>query len=148
MTNFHHYLYKGRDLLAASLCCFTLPMEPLHVARISATIWKWFCRCPDGIGPEHDISSDEEFYTPPTTLSRVADEQPTTNFPASTADSMFQKLQLPGPLSPAQRSRLRRRHAQAVRQLITPPPAVTPAPHGPQLAYQRPVKVYRPSWAP
>ena len=76
-------------------------MAPLRVARISAAVWKWFCRCPDAIGPEHDISSDEEFYTPPTSPLRVADEQPTPSVPASTADSMFRKLQVPGPLSPA-----------------------------------------------
>jgi hypothetical protein len=146
--DFQHYLYKWCDLVGACLSCFTLPMAPLHVARISAAIWKWFCRCPDAIGPEHDISSDEEFYTPPTSPPRVADDHPTANVPASAADSMLQKLHVPSPLSPAQSARLRRRHAQAVRQLITPPPAVTPTPHGPLLAYQRPVKVYRPSWAP
>ena len=131
----------------SSLSCFTLPMAPLHIARISAAVWRWFCRCPDAIGPVHDMSSDEEFYTPPTTPLRLAEEPPTASVPASTTDFMSHKLQVHG-LSPAQSARLRRRHAEAVRQLTTPPPPVAPSPHGPLLAYQRPVKVYRPSWAP
>ena len=50
-------------------------MPPFHVARVSAAVWKWLCRCPDVIGPVHDTSSDEEFYTPPTTPLRLADEE-------------------------------------------------------------------------
>lgn len=119
-------------------------MAPLHVARIRDAVWKWFCRCPDVIGPVHDMSSDDEFYTPPTTPSRLADDQSAAEVPTSSTP----KLIVHGALSPAQGARLRRRHAQAVQQLTTPPPAVTPSPHGPLLAYQRPIKVYRPSWAP
>ena len=51
-------------------------------------------------------------------------------------------------LSPAQSARLRRRHAEAVRQLTTPTPVVAPSPQGPLKPYQIPIKVYRPSWAP
>ena len=50
--------------------------------------------------------------------------------------------------SPYTKHLLRRRHLQAVRQLTTPPPVVTPSPHGPLLAYQRPIMMYTPSWAP
>ena len=52
------------------LISFTTRM-PLHIARVSAAIWKWFYRCPDVIGPVHDISSDEDFYTPPRRLEQL-----------------------------------------------------------------------------
>ena len=122
-----------------SLSPFTMP--PFHVARISTAVWKWLRRCPDVIGPVEDTSSDEEFYTPPTSPLRPAGEQ------------SVQTVFMPQPrseqaLSPAQTARLRRRHAEAVRQLTTPTPNVAPSPQGPLLPYQRPIKVYRPSWAP
>ena len=90
------------------------------------------------------MSSDEEFYTPPTSPLRHAEDLSLAEVPGCSTP----KLLVHGALSPAQGARLRRRHAQAVQQLTTPPPPVTPSPHGPLLAYQRPIKVYRPSWAP
>jgi hypothetical protein len=126
------------------------PMAPIHVARISASVWKWFCRCPDTIGPVHDISSDDEFHTLPTSPSRLGDaeEQAPRHVPSSSAVSMPHRLVVEAPLSPAQSARLRRRHAQAVLQLTTPPPVVAPKPQGKLLRYQIPIKVFRPSWAP
>jgi hypothetical protein len=131
LTHFLHSLL--------SLIPFTMP--PFHVAHISTAVWKWLRRCPDVIGPVQDTSSDEEFYTPPTSPLRPAQEN------ANETVFMPQPLR-EQTLSPAQSARLRRRHAEAVRQLTTPTPKVAPPPQGPLLPYQRPIKVYRPSWAP
>lgn len=67
--------------LAYYLLSYT--MAPLNVACVSAAVWKWFCGFFYAIGPVHDISSDEEFYTPPTTPLRVAKEQLSANVLAS-----------------------------------------------------------------
>lgn len=50
-------------------CLLTLSMAPLHPRRVSIAMWKWLCRCPDAIGPFHDSSSDENFFT--TTMTPV-----------------------------------------------------------------------------
>lgn len=124
----------------------SLSMASLHMTRVSAAVWRWFSRCPDVIGPVYDTSSDEEFFTPPT-----SPPPPEACGPVTTKSPALCITQIHGGgnlLSPSQSARLRRRHAEAVRHLTAPPPVVTPVPHGPLKAYQRPVKVYRPSWAP
>ena len=123
-------------------------MVTLHVRRVSAAVWKWFCRCPEAIGPGYETSSDEEFFTPPTTPPRVSQQQCVAAEARSPTTEAFPTHGVPKLLSPTQTGRLRRRHAEVVRQLTTPPLVVAPSPHGPLKAYQRPVKVYRPSWAP
>lgn len=67
---------------------------------------------------------------------------------APTATLMPHRLAVHGPLSPTHTPRLRRQHAQVVCELTTPPPIVMLYPYGQLLAYQRPIKVYRPSWVP
>jgi hypothetical protein len=119
----------------------SLTMPPFHVARISSAVWRWLRRCPDVIGPVNDTSSDEEFFTPPTSPLRHAEE------PSVVPVFMSQPLREQA-LSPAQSARLRRRHVEVVRQLTTPTPVVAPSPPGPLKPYQIPIKVYRPSWAP
>ena len=125
---------------------FFAAMPSLHVTRVSAAVWKWFCRCPETIGPLHDTSSDEEFFTPPTSPPPASQQQCVAVTVASATTSSTHGV--PKMLSPSQTVRLRRRHAEAVRQLTTPAPVVPPSPHGPLKAYQRPLRVYRPSWAP
>ena len=122
-------------------CCHPpLTMPPFDVKRVRSAVWKWLCRCPDVIGPTGDVSGEEEFFTPPTSPVLGGNfVEPSIIAPAGDAQRL---------LSPAQTRRLRRRHAEVVRQLTTPPPAVTPRPHSPLKAYQRPVMVYRPNWAP
>ena len=120
-------------------------MASIRLRQVSAAVWKWFCRCPDTIGPISDSSSDEEFFTPPTTPSQ---QQCVSSIEGRPTALVSPTHGFPNMLSPSQTRRLRRRHAEAVRQLTTPPPVVTPSPHGPLKAYQRPIKVYRPSWAP
>ena len=120
-------------------------MPTPRVRRVSAAVWKWFCRCPETIGPVYNSGSDEEFFTPPTTPSQLHCE---SVIPGSPTTLVTPTHGLPKLLSPSQTRRLRRRHAEVVRQLTASPPVVTPSPHGPLKAYQRPVKVYRPSWAP
>ena len=124
-------------------------MSPFDVIRISAAVWKWFCRCPDAIGPVEDSSSDNEFFTPPTTLGRCGEDQHVSNNPDSPSAIISIACDVPRLLSPAQTARLRRRHAEVVRQLTTPPPVVrAPPSNAPLKAYQEPFKVFRPSWAP
>ena len=134
--------HSPSSLSSVLLCMSFLSMAPFDVTRVSAAVWRWFCRCPEIIGPVYDTSSDEEFFTPPTSPQPCSID---IRVPASTVSPTHGSLNL---LSPSQTHRLRRRHAEAVRQLTSPPPVVTPVPHGPLKAYQRPVKVYRPSWAP
>lgn len=123
-----------------------LVMASSHVTRVSSAVWKWFCRCPDVIGPVHETSSDEEFFTPPTSPP-PSSEVPTTHGTMVSTTTLCSPAQgVQRLLSPVHTERLRRRHAEAVRHLTTPPPVVAPTPHGPLKAYQRPVKVYRPSW--
>jgi hypothetical protein len=122
-------------------------MTPLHIARASAVVWKWFCRFPDAIGLVYDIFSDEDFYTYPTTPLRDAEEHHGLNMSACTSILKCQTLTVHGSLSRSQNTRLRRRHLQVVRQLTTPPLVITPSPHSLLLAYQRPIRVYRPGWA-
>jgi hypothetical protein len=122
-------------------------MSRFHVNRVSAAVWKWLCRCPDVIGPLGDISSDEEFFTPPTSPLQCATEHH-VGVSASPSALIAPAADTPRLLSPAQTRRLQRRHVQVVRQLTTPPPVVKPRPPSPLKAYQRPVMVYRPSWAP
>lgn len=123
-------------------------MAPLHVTRVSAAVWKWFCRCPESIGPVDDTSEDEEFFTPPTTPPPGGQHQCVAATTGSPTTLVTPTHGAPILLSPAQTARLRRRHAEAVRQLTSPAPVVTPAPQGPLKAYQVPTRVYRPSWAP
>ena len=131
-----------------SCAVLSLSMASLHVTRVSTAVWKWFCRCPDIIGPVYDTSSDEEFFTPPTSPPPSSEQERvavTTESPTAYISPTHGVQNL---LSPSQALRLRRRHAAAVRQLTSPPPVVKPAPQAPLKAYQRPVKVFRPSWAP
>ena len=137
---FHRHIFHPPS--SVLLWLSFLSMAPFDVTRVSAAVWRWFCRCPEIIGPVYDTSSDEEFFTPPTSPQPCSIE---IRGPASTVSPTHGSLNL---LSPSQTHRLRRRHAEAVRQLTSPPPVVTPVPHGPLKAYQRPIKVYRPSWAP
>ena len=136
----------------SSLSCpdtpFFLSMARFDVTRISASVWKWLCRCPDAFGPLEDSSSDDEFFTPPTTPVCYGDQQRVPTSPQSPSALTSTAHAVPRLLSPAQSARLQRRHAEAVRQLTTPPPIVMPPPPSPLKAYQRPIKVYRPSWAP
>ena len=123
-----------------------LTMQRFDVKRVRAAIWKWLCRCPDAIGPFGDMSSDDEFFTPPTSPLPCAEDVDAARFSASstlTPSGDAHRL-----LSPAQTRRLQRRHAAVVSQLTTPPPVVAPRPQPPLKAYQRPIMVYRPSWAP
>ena len=131
------------DALAASLLngilpttSFSLTMVFFHVAHVSAPICKWICKCPDAIGPIHDMPSDEEFYTPPPTPLCVVKKQHVATIFAFAPILMPKTLAVHRPLSPAQSARLMRRHAHAVQQLTTPPPIVMPPPPGPLKAYQ------------
>jgi hypothetical protein len=136
------------SLSTASLCAFLpLLMASTHVKRVSTAVWRWFCRCPEIIGPVYDTSSEEEFFTPPTSppASSVHHSADVTRGSPTTLSSPKHGAQRL--LSPSQARRLRRRHGEVVRQLTTPPPIVAPTPQGPLKAYQRPVMVYRPSWA-
>lgn len=124
-------------------------MARFDVARVGASVWKWLCRCPDVIGPVQDSSSDNEFFTPPTSPVRYAEEHRLDTSPQTDSAWSSTACATPKLLSPAQTARLRRRHAEVVRQLTAPPPIVTDAPpQVPLKAYQRPIKVYKPSWAP
>jgi hypothetical protein len=123
-------------------------MARFDVARVGASVWKWLCRCPDAIGPVEDSSSEDEFFTPPTTPGRFTDEQRVDNSKRPESALTSTAGAVPKLLSPAQTSRLRRRHAEVVRQLVTPSPIVPTPPQGPLKPYQRPIKVYRPVWAP
>jgi hypothetical protein len=122
-----------------------LTMPRFDVNRVRAAVWKWLCRCPDAIGPLGDISSDDEFFTPPTSPvpTNINHDEGCNSATTIIAPGDAQRL-----LSPAQSQRLRRRHAEIVRQLTTPPPVVAPRPQSPLKAYQRPTMVYRPNWAP
>ena len=116
-------------------------MAPFDVKRVRVAVWRWLCRCPDAIGPLGDSSGDEKFFTPPTTPLPCAEVGGMSSAPSTTAPLVDAQLLL----SPAQARRLRRRHVEVVRQLTTPPPVVTPRPHSPLKAYQRPVMVYKPN---
>lgn len=125
-------------------CAFRpLVMASTHVTRVSTVVWRWFCRCPEVIGHVHETSNDEEFFTPPTSPPPSSEIHGTTGSVTTFGSPTHGVQRL---LLPAQTERLRRRHARAVRQLTSPPPVVAPTPHGPIKAYQRPLKVYRPSW--
>ena len=128
-----------------SSCLLPLTMPRFEVKRVRAAVWKWLCRCPEAIGPVGDISGDDEFFTPPTSpVPTDGQHDEGSNYASSIiAPGDAQRL-----LSPAQTRRLRRRHAEVVRQLTTPPPVVAPRPQSPLKAFQRPIMVYRPSWAP
>lgn len=100
--------YVHRDVLAAGMLdgilpstSFSLTMAYFHIVRVSAAVWKRFCRCLDAIGPIHDMSSDEEFYTPPTTPLHGAEEQPMATISASASILMPQTFALHRLLSPA-----------------------------------------------
>jgi hypothetical protein len=80
----------------------SLTMTPFHIIPVSAVVWKWFCRCPYAIGPVHDISSDEDFYTPPTTPLHDVEEHHGANMYAYTSTFICQSLSVHGSLSPAQ----------------------------------------------
>jgi hypothetical protein len=123
-------------------------MARFDVARVGASVWKWLCRCPDAIGPVEESSSEDEFFTPPTTPGRYAEQYHVDSSKRSESALTATAGGVPRLLSPAQTARLQRRHAEVVRQLVTPPPIVTPPPQAPLKAYQRPIKVYRPTWAP
>jgi hypothetical protein len=128
---------------------FSLGMAPVDVLRVSAAVWKWLCRCPDAVGAVEDSSSDNEFFTPPTTPERCFEDQLESNNPHSPSALVSIGQKVPRLLSPAQTARLRRRHTEVVWQLTTPPPVVRPPPsNAPLKAYQIPIKVFRPSWAP
>ena len=103
-------------------------MARFDVARVGQSVWKWLCRCPDAIGPVEDGSSDDEFFTPPTTPGRYTKEHHVDT--SKRSDSVFTPTAgaVPKLLSPAQTARLRRRHAEVVQQLVTPAPIVTPPP--------------------
>lgn len=58
-----------------SCAVLSLSMASLHVTRVSTAVWKWFCRCPDIIGLVYDTSSDEEFFTPPTSPSPSSEQE-------------------------------------------------------------------------
>lgn len=126
----------------------SLSMASFHVTRVSAAVWKWFCRCPEIIAPVYDTSSDEEFFTPPTSPLPCSQHERVAVTTGSPTAYICPTHGVQNLLSPSQALRLRQRHAEAVRQLTSPPPVVKPAPQAPLKAYQRPVKVYRPSWAP
>lgn len=109
----------------------TLPVSSMarfDVARVSAAVWKWLCRCPDVIGPDEDSSSDNDFFTPPETPLRYVEDQHVANIPGSGSAVISQASDVQRLLSPAQTTQLGRRHAAVVRQLTTPPPVVAP-PH-------------------
>ena len=108
---------------------FSLSMAPLHVTWVSAAVWKWFCRCSNAIGPVYETSSDEEFFTPPTTPLPCDKEQRVAVISGSPTALISPTHTVQRLLSPSQMVQLRRRHAEAVRQLTTPPPVVTPSPH-------------------
>lgn len=124
-----------------------LGMARFDILRVRATVWKWLCRCPDAIRPEEYTSSKNEFFTPPSSPVQCVQEQHVGDTPDSVSAVISPASDVPRLLSPAQTARLRRRHAEVVRQLTTPPPVVTPPPPAPLKAYQRPIKVYRPNWA-
>jgi hypothetical protein len=134
----------------------SLTMARFEVKRVRAAVWKWLCRCPDAIGPVGDTSSDDEFFTPPTSPVPTDEqryegsnsEHGERNERSISASSIIAAGDAQRLLSPAQTRRLRRRHAEVVRQLTTPPPLVAPRPQSPLKAYQRPTMVYRPRWAP
>ena len=122
-------------------------MARFDVIRVCTAVWKWLSRCPDAIGPVEDSSIDNEFFTPPTTPVRYAEEQHVLTDAGGPSAVVSPPGHIPRLLSPAQTARLRRRHAEVVRQLTSPPPLVAPPPSEPLKAYQKPIKVYRPSWA-
>jgi hypothetical protein len=108
LGHFHPNDIHSPVLLAC--CLLSLTMPRFHVNRIRAAVWKWLCKCPDVIGLVGDISSDEEFFTPPTNpLPGTGDQDVGGNLcipsciiaPAGDAQWL---------LSPAQTRRLRRRH--------------------------------------
>ena len=141
--------FQAYDIQSPGFCSsylLSLTMQRFDVKRVRAAVWKWLCRCPDAIGPFGDMSSDDEFFTPPTSPLPCAEDVDAARFSASstlTPSGDAHRL-----LSPAQTRRLQRRHAAVVSQLTTPPPVVAPRPQPPLKAYQRPIMVYRPSWAP
>ena len=131
----------------SSCCLLSLAMPRFHMNRVRVAVWKWLCRCPDAIGPVGDISDDEVFFTPPTCLSPCTQDGGAGIIAASSESVTTLAGDAPRLLSPAQTRRLQRRHAEVVRQLTAPPPVVSPRPHSPLKAFQRPVMVYRPAWA-
>lgn len=122
-------------------------MSPLNVQRISKAVWRWFCRCPEMIGPGEEDPSDDEFYTPPTSPPNASADI-SNNANTSNTDVVFSTTHLPCLLTPTQMHRLRCKHANAVHGLITSPPIVESPPPQRLKPYQRPIKVFRPSWAP
>ena len=143
-----HPVGSHSAIFAPTGCLLSLTMSRGQVDRVRAAVWKWLCRCPDAIGPVGDTSSDEEFFTPPTSplLDSVDQHAGISARAASCIIAPCGDAQRV--LSPAQTRRLQRRHVGVVRQLTTPPPVVQPRPNSPLKAYQRPLTVYRPSWAP
>lgn len=121
-------------------------MPRYDVNRVRVAVWKWLRRCPEAIGPTGDSSGEEEFFTPPTSPLPCAEDEDAGTISASS--NVVVAGDAGGLLSPAQARRLRRRHAEVVRQLTAPCPIVTPREYAPLKAYQRPIMVYRPSWAP
>lgn len=132
----------------SSNCLLSLTMPRFDVIRVRAAVWKWLCRCPEAVGPVGDTSDDDVFFTPPTSPSPRTQDQHAAITSASPASITTPPADAQRLLSPAQQRRLRRRHEEVVRQLTAAPPVVTPRPHSPLKAFQRPVMVYRPSWAP
>lgn len=41
-----------------------MPLVKLNNKGVA--IWRWFCRCPDVLGPIEDDYDFDEFFTPPT----------------------------------------------------------------------------------
>ena len=123
-------------------------MPRFDVNRVRVAVWKWLCRCPDTIGPVGDISDDDVFFTPPTSPSPHTQDGGDWIVPTSTSAETLEACDAHRLMSPAQTRRLRRQHAEVVRQLTTPTALVNPRPQSPLKAFQRPVMVYRPAWAP
>jgi hypothetical protein len=105
-------------------------MALVDVKRVRAAVWRWLCKCPEAIGPLEDSSSDNDFFTPPTTPLHDAEEPRVATIPQRPSTLISPPSGAERLLSPAQTARLRRRHAEVVRQLTTPPPVVEPPPTG------------------
>ena len=136
---FIHFVFGSSYLL-----WFTMPRYDVN--RVRSAVWRWLRRCPEVIGPIGDNSGDEEFFTPPTSPLPTAEDEDAGTISGETNLVVAGDAQ--GLLLPAQTRRLRRRHVEVVRQLTAPCPIVPPRPHPPLKAYQLPIRVYRPSWAP